>query len=121
MYTFKTSNENIAFSAIYCDCCKHKWTATKYINKDGKWIKTDFHKRFDTLEELKDFVENYEEAENRYYFSEDNRESLPDIMDRSFTENQLKEVYRDIIDKTEYKDFQEWFFDMLKSGLIIHR
>lgn len=33
MYTFKTSNENIAFSAIYCDCCKHKWTAIKYINK----------------------------------------------------------------------------------------
>lgn len=59
--------------------------------------------------------------ENKFYFSEDNRESLPDIMDRSFTENQLKEVYQDIIDKTEYKDFSEWFFDMLKSGLIIHR
>lgn len=42
MYTFKTLNENIAFSAIYCDCCKHKWTDTKYVNKDGKWIKTDF-------------------------------------------------------------------------------
>lgn len=56
---------------------------------------------------------------NKYYFSEDNRESLPDIMDRLFTENQLREVYRDIIDKTGYKDFQEWFFDMLKMGLII--
>lgn len=58
---------------------------------------------------------------NKYYFSEDNRESLPDIMDKTFSENQLKEVYLDIIDKTEYKDFSEWFFDMLKSGLIIHR
>lgn len=58
---------------------------------------------------------------NKYYFSEDNRESLPDIMDKTFTENQLKEIYLDIIDKTEYKDFSEWFFDMLKSGLIIHR
>lgn len=58
---------------------------------------------------------------NKYYFSEDNRESLQDIMDRSFTENQLKEVYRDIVNKNEYHDFQEWFFDMLKSGLIIHR
>lgn len=58
---------------------------------------------------------------NKYYFSEDNRESFPDIMDKTFSENQLKEVYRDIIDKTEYKDFSEWFFDMLKSGLIIHR
>lgn len=121
MYTFKTLNENIAFSAIYCDCCKHKWTATKYANKDGKWIKTDFYKRFDTLDELKEFVENYEEAENKYYFSEDNRESLPEITDRSFTENQLKEVYRDIIDKTEYHDFHEWFSDMLKSGLILHK
>jgi hypothetical protein len=120
MYTFKTSNENIAFSAIYCDCCKHKWTAIKYINKNGKWIKTDFYKRFDTLDELKEFVENYEEAENKYYFSEDNRESLPEVMDRSFTTDQLKEVYRDITDKTEYHDFQEWFFDMLRSGLILY-
>lgn len=121
MYTFKTSNENIVFSAVYCDCCKHKWTAIKYVNKNGKWIETDFYKRFDTLDELKEFVENYKEAENRYYFSEDNRESLPEIMDRSFTENQLKEVYRDIIDKTEYHDFHEWFSDMLKSGLILHK
>lgn len=56
---------------------------------------------------------------NRYYFSEDNRESLPDAMDKTFSENQLKEVYRDIIDKTEYHDFHEWFSDMLKSGLIL--
>ena len=34
---------------------------------------------------------------NRYYFSEDNRESLPDAMEKTFSENQLKEVYRDII------------------------
>lgn len=57
----------------------------------------------------------------QFYFAEDNRESYPFLMDRFFNENQLKEVYRDIIDKTEYKDFSEWFFDMLKSGLIIHR
>lgn len=57
---------------------------------------------------------------NKYYFSEDNRESLPEVMDRSFTTDQLKEVYRDITDKTEYHDFQEWFFDMLRSGLILY-
>lgn len=56
---------------------------------------------------------------NKYYFSEDNRESLPEVMDRSFTEDQLKEIYCEIIDKTEYHDFQEWLFDMLKSGLIL--
>ena len=44
---------------------------------------------------------------NKYYFSEDNRESLPEVMDRSFTEDQLKEVYRDIVDKTEYHDFKK--------------
>ena len=31
--------------------------------------------------------------ENKFYFSEDNRESCPFLMDKSFTENQLKEVY----------------------------
>lgn len=118
MYTFKTSNENIVFSAVYSDCCKYKWTATKYVNKDGKWVETDFYKRFDTLEELKEFIRNYKEG---YYFSEDNRESLPEVMDRAFTEKQLREVYRDIVDKTEYHDFREWFFDMLKCGLILHR
>lgn len=56
---------------------------------------------------------------NKYYFSEDNRESLPEVMDRSFAKNQLKEVYRDIVDKTEYHDFDEWLFDMIKSGLIL--
>lgn len=35
---------------------------------------------------------------NKYYFSEDSRESLPNIMDKTFTENQLKEVYLNIID-----------------------
>lgn len=57
---------------------------------------------------------------NKYYFSEDNRESLPEVMDKTFTEDQIKEVYRDIVDKEEYRDFQEWFFDMLRSGLILH-
>lgn len=57
---------------------------------------------------------------NKYYFSEDNRESLPEVMGRTFTENQLKEIYRDIVDHTEYKDFQEWLYDMLKSGLILY-
>lgn len=56
---------------------------------------------------------------NKYYFSEDNRESLPEVMGRSFAKNQLKEVYRDIVDKTEYHDFDEWLFDMIKSGLIL--
>ncbi len=61
------------------------------------------------------------EKRKPFYFSADIAETNPELMNSFFSENQLKEVYRDIIDKTEYKDFSEWFFDMLKSGLIIHR
>lgn len=54
----------------------------------------------------------------KYIFSEDNRESIPELMDRAFTEKQLKEVYINIIDKTEYPDFQSWLHDMIKCGLV---
>lgn len=37
---------------------------------------------------------------------------------RSFTINQLHEVYRDLADKKEYPDFDCWFTDMLKSGVF---
>lgn len=37
---------------------------------------------------------------------------------RTFTENQMKEVYRDLADKEEYPDFIVWFADMLKSGVF---
>ena len=36
---------------------------------------------------------------------------------KSFTINQLHEVYRDLVDKEEYQDFDCWFTDMLKSGV----
>lgn len=55
----------------------------------------------------------------KYTFTIDISETYPELCNRTFTENQLKEVYRDIVDKTEYKDFQEWFYDMKKSCLII--
>ena len=38
------------------------------------------------------------------------------INGRSFTINQLHEVYRDLANKEEYPDFDCWFTDMLKSG-----
>ena len=37
---------------------------------------------------------------------------------KSFTINQLHEVYRDLVDKEEYQDFDCWFTDMLKSGVF---
>lgn len=51
---------------------------------------------------------------NRYYFSEDNRESLPDAMEKTFSENQLKEVYRDIIEKQSIKIFRNGFWHAQK-------
>lgn len=33
---------------------------------------------------------------------------------KSFTINQLHEVYRDLVSKEEYPDFECWFTDMLK-------
>lgn len=55
----------------------------------------------------------------KYTFTIDISETYPELCNRTFTESQLKEVYRDIVDHTEYKDFQEWFYDMKKSCLII--
>ena len=37
---------------------------------------------------------------------------------KTFTENQMHEVYRDLADKTEYPDFECWKTDMLKSGVF---
>ena len=37
---------------------------------------------------------------------------------RTFTEKQMKEVYRDMVDKEEYSDFESWFADMIKSGVF---
>lgn len=40
------------------------------------------------------------------------------LKDRTFTEEQMQEVYRDLADKTEYPDFETWLQDMLKSGVF---
>ncbi len=37
---------------------------------------------------------------------------------QSFTYTQMQEVYRDLVDKQEYPDFDGWFTDMLKSGVF---
>ena len=40
------------------------------------------------------------------------------INGRSFTYEQMQEVYRDLADKQEYPDFDCWITDMLKSGVF---
>lgn len=37
---------------------------------------------------------------------------------KAFTSNQMHEVYRDLVDKTEYQDFEAWLYDMLKSSVF---
>lgn len=37
---------------------------------------------------------------------------------RTFTTNQIQEVYRDLADKKEYPDFNIWIINMLKSGVF---
>lgn len=40
------------------------------------------------------------------------------LQGRTFTEKQMKEIYRNMADKNEYLDFECWFIDMLKSGVF---
>ena len=40
------------------------------------------------------------------------------LQGRVFNENQMKEVYRDMADKEEYRTFEDWLHDMLKSGVF---
>lgn len=40
------------------------------------------------------------------------------LQGRCFTESQMKEVYRDLVNKTEYPSFDIWFTDMIKSGVF---
>jgi hypothetical protein len=37
---------------------------------------------------------------------------------RTFTESQMHEVYRDMVDRTEYPDYESWLMDMVKSGVF---
>lgn len=37
---------------------------------------------------------------------------------KTFTSSQMREVYRDLVDKTEYQDFESWLYDMIKSGVF---
>lgn len=37
---------------------------------------------------------------------------------RTFTKEQMYEVYRDLADKTEYPTFSSWLDDMTRSGVF---
>lgn len=57
----------------------------------------------------------------RYMYTE---YDMKEIEGRSFTESQLREVYRDyvgmgVIDKADYPYFEIWHYDILRSGLFV--
>lgn len=37
---------------------------------------------------------------------------------RSFTSSQMKEVYRDTVNKDDFQTFDIWLYDMIKSGVF---
>lgn len=37
---------------------------------------------------------------------------------KAFTSSQMKDVYRDLVDKTEYQDFETWLYDMIKTNIF---
>lgn len=37
---------------------------------------------------------------------------------RSFTSSQMRDIYRDMADKTEYQDFETWLYDMIKTDIF---
>ncbi len=56
MYTWINTEQTELWEAIYCECCKHKWTIEKWTKENGTWKKTGEYKRFDSLEEARDFA-----------------------------------------------------------------
>lgn len=37
----------------------------------------------------------------------------------AFTEDDLKEIYKNTVDKKEYADFEDWMIDMLRTGILV--
>ena len=56
MYIWTNKDETVAWNAVYSEVCKQKWTIVKWKKVDGKWKETNTYKRFDTLEEVKEYA-----------------------------------------------------------------
>ncbi|MCD7956790.1 MAG: DUF3849 domain-containing protein [Lachnospiraceae bacterium] len=64
-------------------------------------------------------IETFDDYYRDYFrFAEDVRETYPELADRLFTKEQMKEVYQAIIDKKEYSQFDSWLQDMCRAGLV---
>ena len=56
MYTWTNKEESEAWEANYAECCKHKWTIEKWVKINELWKRTDTYKRFDTLEDARQYA-----------------------------------------------------------------
>lgn len=56
MYTWTNKEENEAWEANYTEYCKYKWTIEKWIKINGSWKRTDIYRRFDTLEDARQYA-----------------------------------------------------------------
>lgn len=57
----------------------------------------------------------------RYYFSEDVRGIYPELLNKSFTKEELIKIYTEIVYKEVYPDFECWMIDMRKMGLVTEK
>lgn len=58
MYEWINKEKTMIWKAVFCEFCKHKWTIEKYIKVNGTWKSTDTYKRFDTLEDARQYALN---------------------------------------------------------------
>lgn len=56
MYQWINKKGNILWDAIFSKCCKHKWSIEKWVKIDDHWKRTNVFKRFDTLEEARQYA-----------------------------------------------------------------
>ena len=56
MYTWLNKEENELWEANYAACCKYKWTIEKWIKINGQWKRTGTYKRFNTLNEARQYA-----------------------------------------------------------------
>ena len=58
MYEWINKEKTKLWYAMYSNCCKHKWTIVKCVKINGSWKQTNIYKRFDTLEDARQYAIN---------------------------------------------------------------
>ena len=68
--------------------------------------------RMQSCKETNEYIQKWKWNKMKYITYEE------PLKGKTFTENQMHEVYRDLADKSEYPDFECWKTDMVKSGVF---